>query len=349
MASRLSSRLVYWVFALFLATVAGVTGLWFTGAAQVREQIATTGRTIAGDSGIFTVQTLDITGFPFSFEARLKGITISGKAARGPWEWRADKAIVHLAPWRGRNARFELAGTHKLRFHAGRVPMDVELTTTSAPGEVQIGGADAPLLIKLAPTMIKAREVTTGSRFAADKASLQLFLYPKGKIRNADPAAGLIMELSGVDLPKQLGKYLAPKLTRLTTEIQILSNLPVPVGRRSLARWREEGGSLEVKNLALEWGPVKIDGSGTLTLDKGLQPEASFAARITGFEETADALVAAGLIRAQEAQGIKLLLSLMARRTSPGKGAEIRVPITIQDRAIFVGPARLTRMPQIRW
>lgn len=349
MASRLSSRLVYWIFALFLAIVAGLTGLWFTGAAQVREQIATTGRTIAGDSGIFTVQTLDITGFPFSFEARLKGITISGKAARGPWEWRADKAIVHLAPWRGRNARFELTGTHKLRFHAGRVPMDVELTTTSAPGEVQIGGADAPLLIKLAPTMIKAREVTTGSRFAADKASLQLFLYPKGKTGNADPAAGLIMELNGVDLPKQLGKYLAPKLTRLTTEIQILSNLPVPVGRRSLARWREEGGSLEVKNLALEWGPVKIDGSGTLTLDKGLQPEASFAARITGFEETADALVAAGLIRAQEAQGIKLLLSLMARRTSPGKGAEIRVPITIQDRAIFVGPARLTRMPQIRW
>jgi hypothetical protein len=349
LASRLSPRLVYWIFALFLATVAGITGLWFISAAQVREQIAVTGRAIAGDSGIFTVKTLDIAGFPFSFEAWLKGITISGKVARGPWEWRAEKAIVHLAPWRGRDARFELTGKHKLRFHAGRVPMDVELTTTSAPGEVQITGTGQLVLIKISATKIKAREVTTGSRFAADKASLQLSLHPKGKAGNADPSADLIMELNGIDLPEKLSRYLAPKLTRLATEIQVLSSLPLPVTRHRLARWREEGGSLEVRNLALEWGPVKIDGSGTLTLDKGLQPEASFAARITGFEETADALVAAGLIRTQDAHGVKMLLSLMSRRTSPGKGAEIRVPITIQERAIFVGPARLTRMPKIRW
>jgi hypothetical protein len=121
------------------------------------------------------------------------------------------------------------------------------------------------------------------------------------------------------------------------------------VDRRNIARFREAGGSVEVKNLLLQWGPTTIDGSGTVTLDPGLQPEASFAARIAGFEETADALVAAGLIRQQEAQGVKLLLSLMARRSDPGRSAEIRVPITIQDRAIFVGPARLARMPQIRW
>ena len=64
----------------------------------------------------------------------------------------------------------------------------------------------------------------------------------------------------------------------------------------------------ELKSLAMQWGPAKVDGAGTLTLDTLLQPEASFAARMTGFEETADALVTAGLIRAQEAQGVKLLL-----------------------------------------
>jgi hypothetical protein len=159
----------------------------------------------------------------------------------------------------------------------------------------------------------------------------------------------LLVDLQGIDLPENIGRFLAPKLTRLATEVQVLADLPLPVDRTHMARWHEAGGSLEVKSLGLDWGPVRIDGSGTMTLDKDLQPEASFAARITGFEETADALVAAGLIRPQEAQGVKLLLSLMARRSDPGRGAEIRVPLTIQERAIYVGPARLVRLPKIRW
>jgi hypothetical protein len=347
----LTSRIVYGLFGLCLAAVTVVTGLWFAGASQVREQIARTGRTLAGEGGAFTVQTLDITGFPFSFEAALGGIAILGRDARGTWEWRADRAVVQLSPWLGRDATFDLAGRHRLRFRAGRVPLDLDVTAARAPGEVRFGGTGEPDIYTLAPENVTLNEITSGSTLKAEATSFQLFLYPPQERRtaNTQPAAGVLVELSGIDLPAGIARFLAPRLTKLATEIQILADLPIPVDRRNIARFREAGGSVEVKNLALQWGPTTIDGSGTVTLDPGLQPEASFAARITGFEETADALVAAGLIRQQEAQGVKLLLSLMARRSDPGRGAEIRVPITIQDRAIFIGPARLARMPQIRW
>lgn len=348
-AIRFSPRLVYWLFAAFLLAVAGMTGLWFAGAAQVRDQIAAIGRAAAGDGGIFTVEKLDITGFPFTFETHLAGITLAGRDARGPWEWRAETAVLDLSPWLGRDMRFELAGKHKLRFRAGRAPMEVELTAARAPGELRLGDSGTPHLIRIAPEQIAAREVTTGATLTADKLALELFAHPQARSALTEPSAGLIVNLRGLDLPEHLGKYLGPKLDHLSAEIQVMGEPPFPVDRRALARWREAGGSIELKSLALQWGPAKMDGSGTLTLDAALQPEASFAARMTGFEETADALVNAGLIREQDAQGVKLLLSLMARRSDPGRGAEIRVPITIQERVIYVGPARLTRLPQIRW
>ena len=351
MASRFTSRIVYGLFAVFLVAVAAVTGLWFAGAALVRDQIAGTGRNLAGDGGTFTVETLKVTGFPFAFDVALGGIAVSGRDARGTWEWRADHAKLCMSPWLGRDATFDLAGKHKLRFRAGRVPLDIDLTAARAPGEIRFARGDAPDLYSILPENVTIHESLSNADIKAEKASFQLFLYPARERKNDETqtVAGLLMELHGIDLPAGLAKYLAPKLAKLATEVQVLGQLPLPMDRRNMARFHEAGGSVEVKNLALEWGPARIDGSGTVTLDGGLQPQASFAARITGFEEAADALVAAGLIRAQDAQGVKLLLSLMARRSDPGRGAEIRVPLTIQDRAIFIGPARLARMPQIKW
>lgn len=348
MASRFSSRIVYWLFALFLVAVAGLTGLWFVGANLVRDQIAETGRALAGDGGTFRVDTLSVTGFPFHFNAHLGGITVSGRNARGAWEWRATKAVVHLSPWLTRDASFDLAGTHKLRFHLGRLPLDLDIRALSAPGEIHMGSDGTPHLLSISPVHLTVRDVTTGAHIAADAASVELFRHG-GRTSNTEASAGALVELSGVDLPENIGKYLAPKLTGLAVEVQVMSNPPVPIDRETLARWRARGGSLEVRSLAAQWGPLKMDGSGTITLDPGLQPEASFAMRMSGFEAAVDALVSAGLVRAQDAQSVKLLLSLMARRSEPGQAAEIRVPISIQDHMIFVGPAPLARMPTIHW
>jgi hypothetical protein len=39
----------------------------------------------------------------------------------------------------------------------------------------------------------------------------------------------------------------------------------------------------------------------------------------------------------------------MARRSSPGTEAVIRLPLSVQNRVIYVGPARLARLPPVRW
>ncbi len=162
-------------------------------------------------------------------------------------------------------------------------------------------------------------------------------------------SAGLLIDLKGITLPEEAEKLLGRKMAHLEAEIQVLGDLPMPMDRPGLSRWRRDGGTLEIKNLDLAWGPAKVKASGTLGLDDALQPEVSLVTAITGYQKTVDALVAAGIVRERVARGVKLVLDMMARRSRPGQEATVRVPVSIQNRVIYVGPARLARLPLLRW
>ncbi|MGY9005748.1 MAG: DUF2125 domain-containing protein [Alphaproteobacteria bacterium] len=347
--NRLRSRAALWAFSLFLFLVASMTGLWFAGASMVRENIIAMATHLASDSGHFSAKTMKITGFPTAFEVHLTGIRLAGSGPRGPWDWQAEKMRAQLAPWQTSNIRFDLAGAHRVRVHAARMPLDLEITATHASGQIIRGANGAPDMFQITPKTLKIRESVTKQTITADQARIQLFHYKAQNQDPTEPSAGVIFDIDNVTLPKAAGKFLSPKIKKLSTEIMVLGSLPTPIDRVRLGRWSRSGGTLEIKKLDLAWGPATMAASGTFSLDDRLQPEASLAARITGHEQTVDALVAAGVIRARSAEGIKLVLTMMARRPAPDKPVEIRIPMTIQNRALYIGPARLFRIPKIRW
>ncbi|MDH3240788.1 MAG: DUF2125 domain-containing protein [Alphaproteobacteria bacterium] len=348
-AERRRARISFWLFALFLAAVSAATASWFVGADLVRDRIAKIASEAAAGGGSFSTSAVKVTGFPLTFNAEVSKVRITGRTPRGVWEWQADRIQARLAPWRAGGATFDLAGNHKLRFTVGRQPLDLDITAGTAPGEFIAAQNEAPRIFKVAPQKLVIRETVTGQRFDAEKASVQLFRFLRAKTAASETSAGIILELNDVTLPKEADKVLGSKLAHFQLEAQVMGDTPLPLERPRLARWRRDGGVLEIKKIDLAWGPAKLSGNGTLSLDDSLQPEASLAARITGHEKTVDALVAAGMVRENVARGVKLVLDMMARRTSPGSEAVIQLPLSIQSRVIYVGPARLARLPQIRW
>lgn len=348
-ASRLRATAAYWGFALFLIVVAGTTGSWFIGADLVRERIAMMAETVVAEGGSFAVQSIEVTGFPFAFDTKVAGLRVTGRTPRGMWEWQAERVAARLSPWRTGGIAFDLAGTHRLRFRIGRLPLDLEIDAREAPGEFREAAGDAPRLVKVALRRLSVREAVTGRRIEAESATVQLYRYPGGDDSASEASAGVLVDVTGAVLPEGAEKLLGRDLAKLNAEVQVLGEMPVPVERSVLSRWRRGGGALEIKNLDLAWGPSKVTGSGTVTLDEGLQPEASFSASISGHDQTVEALVAAGLIREQEAQSVRLVLDMMSRRSGPGEEAVVRIPLSIQDRVFYVGPARLWRLPLVRW
>ncbi len=175
MASRFRSRFALWLFALFLIVVAGATGSWFIGADLVRQRI----NMIAGGSvttgGRFAAQSIEITGFPFTFDAAVTGLSLSGRTPRGVWQWQASALRARLSPWRSTAITFDLAGSHKLRFRVGRRPLDLEIKMAAAKGVFHEGSGGGPHVLKFAPKKITIRDAMSRQQFAAEGASVQVY------------------------------------------------------------------------------------------------------------------------------------------------------------------------------
>jgi len=85
-----------------------------------------------------------------------------------------------------------------------------------------------------------------------------------------------------------------------------------------------------------------------LALDADLQPIGAFTTRIEGFFETVNALHEKGLIRSQDAVTAKMVLGVLSKRNDAGR-ISLTVPLTVQERRLYVGPVPLAVIPPVRW
>lgn len=171
-----------------------------------------------------------------------------------------------------------------------------------------------------------------------------------------DPAGqSLTFALSGASLvtnrlDPDLVDTLGRKLDRLAGEVAIRGALDAEnLSSDEIARWRDAGGTLDLNDFVLMWGPLRIAGSGTLAADGALQPVGALSARISGLDRLLDLLERAGQIRPQQAAIARIALAVLTRAPADGGPAEARVPVTIQDRQLSIGPIPLLRLPAIAW
>ena len=132
----------------------------------------------------------------------------------------------------------------------------------------------------------------------------------------------------------------------LDLRIEAPGGLPRTMNSGDVTVWRDNGGTVEIRRLEVHHGPLDIDGDGTMALDRDLQLEAAFSLRVRGFREAVDALRAAGVIRAQAAETVKTVLSMLAA----GQGGErLKVPLSVQDGRFYIGPLAVGRIPTVQW
>jgi hypothetical protein len=117
----------------------------------------------------------------------------------------------------------------------------------------------------------------------------------------------------------------------------------------SLAAWRDAGGVLQIQKFVANWGPLAVTAEGTLALDGQMQPLFAGTATVRGYSEAIDALVQARMMDPGGATGAKIALSAMAKPADDGGPPAAKIPVTIQDGFLFVGPLKLAQMPRIVW
>jgi len=279
-------------------------------------------------------------GWPL--HARLTVPTVALAGAVGPpggVAWSAPLVVLDVALRHPHRLVVEIEGRQLLRIGPGpAIPVQAEQARAVIPLEPGV----PPDRLDLALTGLRAGP--PGRQVQAAQATLSL-------VEQSSPSVALTAE--ALTLPPApggaawaLGEHIA-SLALAADVIGPLSAAPDPQARAEA--WRDGGGKLVLRRLALRWGPLDLAGSATLTLDGALQPIGTAQLRLIGQAQTLDALAAGHVVTSQAARAAKAVLALMAQAPKAGGPPEVDVPLVLRDRVLTMGRIPLLRLPQLLW
>jgi hypothetical protein len=140
---------------------------------------------------------------------------------------------------------------------------------------------------------------------------------------------------------------------RLNVSVAVKGDIPRTRNAETMARWRDNGGTIEVSNLDIGHGPLDLTVDGTGALDADLQPIGAFSLNVRGFNEAIDRLRVAGIIKPNTAALMKTVLGMLAQGQKDKSATEdadmLKVPLSLQYRKVYLGPVAVAEMPVVRW
>jgi hypothetical protein len=190
------------------------------------------------------------------------------------------------------------------------------------------------------------------AKVSANSATIASRRLLPGKERINSPAKTptfvLQAKLQGLLLPQFLDLPLGHNIQELSSELKIIGDLAPSSSVANLAQWRDAGGIIEIDVIEGTYGTLKTHATGTVALDKDLQPLIAMSARFQGFFPAVNAFKDAGYIRSGDAAMAKLVLGVLSKRDRKGVRS-ISLPLTLQDGQLSAGPVPLMAIPAIDW
>ncbi len=288
-------------------------------------------------------------GWPLAATLSVPDVTVQGgdPDIPGGLAWSADRLDLRVDLLSPGTLQLRAEGMQHLR--VADLP-EVAYTADSMVALLPLEAETPPHAVSLA-----ARNLRAGLPDIDAAASMTVGLVQfDGSIKPAAPAgeAALTWRLSteAIALPAVRAWPLGSRISSLSIEGAV--DGPVPLARGLVPRataWRDGGGTLEVKRLAMGWGPLGLSGTATLALDGRLQPMGTGSVRLVGYATALDALASGHVLTQSAAVAAKAVLSLLATVPEDGGPPEVEVPLTLQDRTLAMRQVPLAKMPEIIW
>ncbi len=285
-------------------------------------------------------------GWPWAATIQLHDVTVSGgeSLAPGGLVWRAPDVLLRIPLLRPRSLEIEALGDQGLR--AGTMPEAI-LTGSRLLAVASQALDNEPHDLEI---LADRPQLTSGPGWALSAGQVRLHVQMPPVVRTGDAATGFSFSANAVVLPALVRWPLGETIAQLAFDGTIEG--PIPAAQLPMpwaTEWRDGGGSLQVQNLTLAWGPLSLTASATLALDDQLQPMGAGTSRITGYAATLDALAASGALSRSAATAAKAVLSLLAGTPGDGDAADVDVPLTLQYRTLSMRQVPLLRLPEVEW
>ena len=335
-----------------LVIVAGVAIVyvvfWFYMAASTRDAIGGWAEARRGEGLDVRYVRLEMSGFPFKIRATLEKPGLGAPRAGASWRWDAARAIAEARPWSLGRIRIMLAGAHRIAWTRDGAPLRYQGSVAELTAEIVIdGGGRRQGVLDIGGLDLKSE--SGEQEIAIAKAHVEGWRTTATSADHLTATAEVDLDASGLRLPRGLSLPLGNRIDAIALKASLMGHIPKGRLPDTLAAWRDSGGTLEVHQLAITYGPLSGRVTGTVALDAALQPIGALTAKLGGFFEAVDWLREAGLVGARQAVMAKIVLGVFAKRPPGGGAATLNAPLTVQDRRLYVGPVDLAEVPAIRW
>lgn len=327
-----SARILVLLISVLVVAAVATSGYWFWTANRLRDGLENWAAQRRSQGYAFTWSRETIGGFPLSFRIALVDLSMA----------RGNAYHVEVPEIIGVASSWNLMHWHVTAPRGGSGAaqgIEAPIAAQSALGEINLGdtGSDFSISIlglaeggatvgELVAHVTVPRQVPRSHRDIGLLVTAQLyhFVLPKPVI-----ALGNTIESFAVDLA-------------------VMGRVPPEDWRQALAAWRDDGGTIELKQADLQWGSLWLQLNGTLALDNDLQPTAAMTGSIIDHDALIDAAMAAGTISRKNGILVKLALDLIARRQADGR-MRLTAPVTLQGGELSVGRATIAKVPRIEW
>ena len=286
-----------------------------------------------------------IEGYPGPLVPVIDAPSVAAPGTSGGWLWRGPRLTGRVWPWRPSRIAFAAPGEHRIRPGGdGAAPIGVRPRVAS--GSLLRPDAETRVVLALHDVAIRARDPNLPRAIARADVTIVLPDRP-GRAdlgRGPEPPGPTAtLRLAGIDIAGR-----GAEIDELSLAAKLIGPVPRAATAGALRVWRDGGGVLEIGEAALRAKRAGVQGSGTLALDRDLQPIAALSLRIEGRTDLLRLLVALGAVEQRNAGAIDLGLQLLAG-ASKGRDRETGLPVTIQNRRLYLGPLSVMRVPRIDW
>jgi hypothetical protein len=329
--------------AVLLVLLGAYTAYWLIVARRITEGIAAWAQTERVEKIDASWERIGVAGYPFACRVELDNAVLrDGRLTPSP-ELRIPALSATARPWDFASWRLLAPeGLSAVLAGGGERPR-LKLAANTAAGVLTVDReAGTSLWLNLQELKAEA-----GEEVPISSADAWVILPAKPPRSPSEPALGVALDLRQVQLPGTTS-VLNDTIDELAFGITVKGMVPSGKLAQAVAEWRDAGGSVELDNLHLNWGGVGATASGTIALDRDLQPVGGFSGAIAGYDQVLTGLVQSGRMRAADAGLARLALAMLAKAGPDGR-PEIKTAFTIQNGQMFLGPAKLGKAPRIAW
>jgi hypothetical protein len=322
-----SSRFfLYAPFLSFVALAAGVMVWWWMAATSLDKQLtAWNGHEIAPGVKI-SFAAKRIAGFPFRLDVLLDHVKVEVAASQGPLVWGAEHFASHTLTYGLNQSIYEAAGQQELSWKDDSgaqhdfafVPGTMRASSISAKGALARFDLD---IVQI-----------TSADLSANRAQFHVRRDP------ATDALDLVLSGEAIKLSPPLRAGFGDTISHLNLTARFIPGSPFTPflsgssdWRRAAEAWRNHNGTLAIDNLAIAWGALDANGTGSLGLTGDHSIDGKMTLNVAG-------LGALGMA-ASDAQLESALFAIASQNPALAQ-AKLSIPIELRQGHVFAENAQ---------